>query len=107
MADRMNQKGWQAGSDAAYIKPKLIPDMELLPRDDSGGPDWDPYTAQFGDGDYKIGTKAHLSASGGSDDSEEGDEVSSEPRARAANKASGDKNKSPAVPSNSKRMGRE
>ncbi len=55
------------GSDAAWIKPKLIPDDELLPRDNSGGIDFDPHTAQFGDAGYVTGAKAHLSASGGGD----------------------------------------
>lgn len=64
---------WAAGSDAAYIKPKLIPDYELIPRDDSGGIDWDPYTAEFGDGGYvRGGDKAHLSAKGGSEAPKEG-----------------------------------
>lgn len=52
-------------TDAAGIEPKLIPDYELLARDDSGGPDYQPYTAQFGDGEFKQGAKPHLSADGG------------------------------------------
>lgn len=86
---------WDSGSDAAYIKPKLIPDDELLPRDDSGGPEWDPYTAEFGDGGYVIGDKAHLSAKGGKDDDEVNDEISDEPRTRAAKRAEGEKSVSP------------
>lgn len=78
---------WNSGRDAAYIKPRLIPDYELLPRDDSGGPEWDPYTAEFGDGGYVTGEKAHLSARGGRDDPEMRDEVSNEPRTRAARRA--------------------
>lgn len=66
--------GYLSGEDAAYIKPKMIPDYELLPRDDSGGPEWDPYTAEFGDGGYITGDKAHLSARGGRDDEENEDE---------------------------------
>lgn len=74
------KEGYASGSDAAYIKPKLIPDYELLPRDDSGGPEYDPYTAEFGDGDFKLGAKAHLSAKGGKDDPEDGDEQSPQTR---------------------------
>lgn len=62
------------GRDAAYIEPRLIPDYELLPRDDSGGPEWQPYTQEFGDGGYVTGAKHHLSAHGGMDDPDEGDE---------------------------------
>lgn len=61
----MAKEGYSSGSDAAYIKPKLVPDYELLPRDDSGGPEFDPHTANFGDGGNVTGAKAHLSASGG------------------------------------------
>lgn len=64
-------------TDAAGIKPKLIPDYELLARDDSGGPEWQPYTAQFGDGGFVTGNKAHLSAKGGEDDELKGDEQDS------------------------------
>jgi hypothetical protein len=71
-----NRPGYAKGDDAAYIKPKLIPDEELLPRDDSGGPEWDPYTQEFGDGGEITGAKAHLSAKGGSDDKQgKGDEI--------------------------------
>ena len=69
--------GYLSGEDAAYIKPKMIPDYELLPRDDSGGPEWDPYTQEFGDGGYVIGDKSHLSARDGEGDddmAETGDE---------------------------------
>ena len=71
--------------DAAEIRPKFIPDFELLPRDDSGGPGFEPYTAQFGDGGRVTGAKSYLSASGGSEDSKRGDE-----RDRSARR-SGDK----------------
>ena len=98
---------WASGSDAAYIKPKLVPDDELLPRDDSGGPEWAPYTMEFGDGGYVTGDKAHLSAHGGSEDAEEEDEVSTEPRMRAAKKAEGERNVNPSGPARSKREGRE
>ena len=56
-----------AGKDAAYIKPKLVPDNELRPRDNSGGYDYRPYSATFGDGGLVTGSKNHLSASGGDD----------------------------------------
>ena len=81
---RENRRPWASGSDAAYIEPKLIPDFELLARDDSGGPEWAPYTQEWGDGGYVTGEKAHLSAHGGRDDDMEGDEISGEPRMRAA-----------------------
>jgi hypothetical protein len=52
--------------DAAEMKPRLMPDYVLLGRDDSGGPEWQPRTAQFGDGGFVTGgAKAHLSVSGG------------------------------------------
>lgn len=70
------------GKDASSIKPKLIPDYELMARDDSGGPDFDPRTAVFGDGGQVLGAKAHLSASGGSDDAKEGTELSDKPRTK-------------------------
>lgn len=96
----MAKNGKMTGSDAAYIRPKLVPDYELLPRDDSGGPEYDPYTAAFGDGGFVQGAKAHLSASGGSDDAMLSDEESDKPRLR---------NKNPATdaPAKSKRMARE
>lgn len=54
--------------DAVNIKPKFVPDEFLLPRDDSGGPDYEPHTGQFGGGGYvQEGAKAHLSPSGGTD----------------------------------------
>jgi len=52
------------GIDAADTRPFLIPDYELLPRDDSGGPEYAPYTAEWGDGGYTTGPKAHLSPYG-------------------------------------------
>lgn len=73
------------GSDAASIQPKLIPDFELLPRDDSGGPDYQPRNATFGDGGVVVGAKAHLSASGGSDDQLVGTEQASDRKARVRN----------------------
>jgi len=78
---------WNSGRDAAYIKPKFVPDAELHGRDDGGGPDWDNYTQQFGDGGRVTGAKAHLSASGGGSDPESGGEVSAMPRQRRAREA--------------------
>lgn len=52
--------------DAAEITPKMIPDEALLPRDNSGGIDWDPHTGQWDDGGFVMGgAKSYLSASGG------------------------------------------
>ena len=50
------------GDDAAYIQPKFVPKDELLPRDNSGGPDFKPKTAEFGDGGKVTGSKPALSA---------------------------------------------
>lgn len=69
--------------DAAEIRPKFIPDDELLGRDDSGGPEFTPYTAQFGDGGRVTGAKAHLSATGGGSDRMKGDEIDRSERGRA------------------------
>ena len=66
-----------SNEDAASMKPRLIPDFELLPRDDSGGPEFQPYTMEFGDGGYVTGAKAHLSVRGGKDDPEDGTEQKS------------------------------
>jgi hypothetical protein len=63
--------------DAAEMKPRLIPDEELLPRDDSGGPNFQPYTQAFGDGGRVTGAKKHLSVTGGEDDPVVGDEQDS------------------------------
>jgi hypothetical protein len=98
---------YQTGYDASYIKPRLIPDYELLPRDDSGGPEWMPYTAEWGDGGYVTGEKAHLSARGGRDDDLVKDEVSSEPRSRAAKRAEGEGNANPESPKSSTRHAKE
>lgn len=80
-------EGYETGNDAAYIKPKLIPDYELLGRDDSGGPDYQPYTAEFGDGGFVHGEKAHLSARGGKDNVDDGDEQDSTLKARSSSKS--------------------
>lgn len=69
-------------TDAAGIKPKLIPNAELMARDDSGGPEWDPHTAEFGDGGFVVGEdeKGHLSAKGGKEHAIEGTELSDKNR---------------------------
>lgn len=73
---------WNSGRDAAYIKPKFVPDAALHGRDDSGGIDYnDNYTEQFGDGGYVTGgAKSYLSASGGKDVMEKGGEESNTKR---------------------------
>lgn len=78
-------------TDAAGIKPKLIPNFELMARDDSGGPEWDPHTAEFGDGGYVVGgdEKGHLSATGGGQHEREGTELSDKARTRGFDKISG------------------
>lgn len=83
---------WTGGEDAASMKPRLIPDFELLPRDDSGGADWQPYNQEFGDGGYVTGPKAHLSVRGGKNDDLRGDEQDSTLKARDSKKndANGD-----------------
>lgn len=50
--------------DAAEISPKFVPVDALLPRDNSGGLGFDPYTAEFDDGGRVTGPKAYLSAGG-------------------------------------------
>jgi hypothetical protein len=55
------------GRDAAEIRPKLIPDEALLPRDNSGGLDMSSleHTADWDDGGFVMGgEKRHLSADG-------------------------------------------
>jgi hypothetical protein len=73
---------WNSGRDAAYIKPKFVPDGALHGRDDSGGIDWnDNYTEQFGDGGKVTGgAKSYLSASGGSEPAMQGGEESDKKR---------------------------
>lgn len=83
---------WNSGRDAAYIKPKFVPDEALHGRDDSGGYDWsDNYTEQFGDGGKVTGgAKSYLSASGGKGGDFAGGEESSGPRlAEARREAKG------------------
>ena len=81
-----NSTPWASGSDAAYIRPKFVPDYELLPRDDSGGPGFESYTAEFGDGGRVTGAKSHLSATGGGSDMMKGDEIDRSERRRGDNK---------------------
>lgn len=75
--------GYMTGSDAAYIEPKFVPNFNLMARDDSGGPEFNNYTAAFGDGEFKVGAKPHLSVSGGTEDAVEGDYRSDKPRTTA------------------------
>jgi len=72
------------GRDAADARPSFIPDYELLPRDDSGGPEWEPYTQEWGDGGYVTGPKAHLSpgGTGRGGDRKRGDEINHDERGR-------------------------
>jgi len=66
---------------AIDMKPALIPDDELRARDNSGGMDWKPYTAEFGDGGYVCGgAKPHLSAGAKGQGTENGDEDMAERR---------------------------
>ena len=51
--------------DAAEMTPRLMPYKALMARDNSGGPGFDPYTAEFDDGGRVTGPKAHLSVGGG------------------------------------------
>lgn len=79
-------------ADAATMKPKFIPDDDLLPRDNSGGIDYEPHTGQFGDGGYvQGGAKSHLSVSGGSDvDGEMGERKVGEAGNRSRAKSKGE-----------------
>lgn len=48
-------------ADAVDMKPKFVPDDRLLPRDDSGGPDYDPHHGEWDDGGFVKGdSKPHL-----------------------------------------------
>lgn len=77
-------KDYGAGKDAASITPKFVPPEELLPRDNSGGIDYESRTAVFGDGYDKAGEKASLSASGGNKMPMEGTEQSQKPGERGS-----------------------
>lgn len=78
-------------TDAAGIKPKLIPNYELMARDDSGGPDWDPHTAEFGDGGFVVGQdeKGHISAGDSGQHAREGTQLSDKPRTAGYDRISG------------------
>jgi hypothetical protein len=54
--------------DAADIKPKFVPMDALMPRDNSGGPNFPSHAGEFGDGGHVTGPKSYLSASGGKKD---------------------------------------
>jgi len=94
-------------TDAAGIKPKFVPNTNLMARDDSGGPEYDPYTQEFGDGDSRIGAKPHLSVNGGTADKIEGTEVSDALRTQAYDKISGVKHLGQIVTSRSKKEAME
>lgn len=80
MARNLN-KSPTSGNDAAYMTPKLIPDEELRARDNSGGIDFRPYTAEWDDGGRITGgPKPHLSTSSDGEGEEDGDEDMSERR---------------------------
>lgn len=66
-------------ADAASMKPKFIPDANLLARDDSGGMEYEPHNAQWGDGGNVTGAKSYLSVSGGRADSTKNDELDDGP----------------------------
>lgn len=69
--------------DAAEISPKMIPDDELLPRDNSGGIDFENlYTAQWDDGGRVTGPKSHLSAEGGGSSKTSGDQRRPQPEGK-------------------------
>lgn len=53
------------GRDAADISPKFVPTDSLMGRDNSGGIDYTPRTAEWDDGGKVVGPKAYLSANGG------------------------------------------
>jgi hypothetical protein len=67
------------GRDAADISPKMIPDEQLLARDNSGGIDFTPYTMEWDDGGRVTGPKSYLSA-GGAGKGTGGDERKKEKR---------------------------
>lgn len=81
--------GYVMGDDAAYIKPRLIPDYQLMARDDSGGMEWDAYTQEFGDGGFVTGQKKHLSVSGAEDDDLVQDEIDAGARWKSWDKKQG------------------
>ena len=52
------------GRDAAYIKPVMIPDDALLPRDNSGGEGFTPKNGEWDGGGKIVGPKSHLTPGG-------------------------------------------
>lgn len=102
----MAKEGYMTGDDAAYIKPKFIPNTSLMARDDSGGPEWDPYTQEFGDGQLKIGSKPWLSAKGGEAEPIEGSEVSDKYRTAGYDKI-GDKHRGQIADAKAKKESQE
>lgn len=48
-------------SDAATMKPRMVPADELMPRDNSGGPGFKKMSGDFGDGGKVQGPKPALS----------------------------------------------
>lgn len=56
---------YNSGSDAAYIKPKFVPDDALHGPDMSGGPEMKPRHAEFGDGGEITNPKGYLSTGKG------------------------------------------
>ena len=47
-------------SDAAVMKPRLVQGKDVMPRDNSGGPDFKKMSGDFGDGGKVQGPKPHL-----------------------------------------------
>lgn len=52
---------YNSGSDAAYIKPKFVPEDGLHGPDLGGGPDMKQRHAEFGDGGMITDPKGYLS----------------------------------------------
>jgi hypothetical protein len=63
-------ESWGKNESAAWIKPVIVSDEAVWPRDDSGGPDFRPYAAEFSDGGYITGEKEM--DFGGTDDGDRG-----------------------------------
>ncbi len=54
-------QAYSGQSDAATMKPRMIPMEDLMPRDNSGGPGFKKVSGDFGDGGKVTGPKSHLS----------------------------------------------
>ena len=80
---------------------RFIPDAYLLGRDDSGGLNYQPYNAQFADGGFTTGSKAHLGGTG-PDNPIVGDEQLSTQEARDKNRGVRDQ-----APASSKKDARD